>query len=108
MSGVTSIHAAIGFVDNIGLSCYNAFAYNFSTKFWKSLIDPWYTIPTNILYNLGNMWVNTVNLIYYTPSGVPQGDWAYFVSFTIGDFLMRFIFNANSFNGMTNGNAATA
>jgi hypothetical protein len=39
------------------------------------------------------MWVNAVNFYYYDASTVPGGDWAYFAAFTIGDFVMRVIFN---------------
>ena len=61
-----------------------------------SLLDPWYTIPLNVVYNLGNMWVNFINLTFYTPDTVPSGDWAFFLVYNIGDFLMRFIYNETS------------
>lgn len=86
----------MGFTDNIGAACYKAFATELSVDHLKSLVDPWYTIPLNVVYNLGNMWVNVINLTFYTPATVPYGNWAFFLVYNIGDFLMRFIYNPNS------------
>ena len=93
LSGYTSIHDAVGFVDNMGASCYNAFSAEISPDHIKGLLDPWYSIPLNVVFNLGNMWVNYINLRFYTPETVPSGDWAFFTVYTLGDFLMRFIYN---------------
>ena len=93
LSGYTKVHDAIGFVDNMGAACYNAFAAEISVDHMKGLLDPWYSIPLNVVYNLGNMWVNFINYKFYTPETVPSGDWAFFVVYTLGDFLMRFVYN---------------
>jgi hypothetical protein len=93
LSGYTSVHSAIGFVDNIGAACFNAFSAEISYEHMTTLFDPWYTIPLNVVYNLGNMWVDVINYTFYTPETVPSGDWAFFLVYTIGDFLMRFVYN---------------
>lgn len=86
----------MSFTDNIGAACYNAFFNELSVEHLTTLLDPWYTIPLNVVYNLGNMWVNVINLTFYTPATVPYGDWAFFLVYNIGDFLMRFIYNSSS------------
>ena len=41
------------------------------------------------------MWVDYVNYYFYNPETVPQGDWAFFFFYQVGDFMMRFIFNSS-------------
>lgn len=67
LSGYTSSYNAIAYTDTIGAACFNAFSNELSVAHVKSLFDPWYTIPLNVVYNLGNMWVNFINLKFYTP-----------------------------------------
>lgn len=52
------------------------------------------TIGINLLYNVGYMWNDIVSFMTYTPSTVPQGDWAFFVVYLIGDFVTRIFVNA--------------
>lgn len=40
------------------------------------------------------MWVDFVNYTFYNPDTVPQGDWAFFFFYQVGDFFMRFLFNS--------------
>lgn len=56
------------------------------------MFGTWWQIPKNMLFNLGYFWVDAINYIFYTPETVPQGDWAFFTVYLIGDFLMRFFY----------------
>lgn len=47
------------------------------------------------------MWVAFINLTFYSPATVPAGDWAFFVMYNVGDFLMRFIYNETDFKKKT-------
>ena len=96
LSGYTSIHDSVAFIDNMGESCFNAFAKDLTVGYFSALLDKWYTIPLNVVYNLGNMWVNYINLKFYTPETVPSGDWAFFTMYTAGDFFMRFLYNEST------------
>lgn len=47
--------------------------------------------------------MDLVNFYFYNPETVPNGDWGFFTSFLVGDFVMRFFFNASdSSNAITN------
>lgn len=48
----------------------------------------------NLLYNFGFMWVDLINYYFYNYKTVPQEDWAFFFTYTFGDFFMRFLFNS--------------
>ena len=49
------------------------------------------SIPLNILYNLGFMWVDVINFLFYTPITVPNENWGFFFFYLLGDFTFRFI-----------------
>lgn len=51
------------------------------------------TIPINLLYNAGFMWVDAVNYWYFTPETVPWNDWGFFVWYLIGDFGIRIFYS---------------
>ena len=57
---------------------------------FESVLAVWYEVPINVMYNVGYMWTDLINYCFYTPSTVPQNDWAFFTYYLIGDFLMRF------------------
>ena len=44
-------------------------------------------------YNAGYMWVDVVNYLYFTEETVPQNDWAFFVSYLVGDFAIRLFYH---------------
>lgn len=48
------------------------------------------TLVTNILYNLGFQFTDVLDLIFIDPSNT-EPFW-YYVSYRIGDFLIRFIY----------------
>jgi hypothetical protein len=51
------------------------------------------------LYNFGAMWINYINYKFYNPETVPNGDWAFFFIYLLGDFSFRFLYNkTNSSN----------
>ncbi len=56
-------------------------------------------IGENLLYNFGAMWIDYINYKFYNPETVPNGDWAFFCIYLLGDFSFRFLYNkTNSSN----------
>ena len=47
----------------------------------------------NLLYNMGHMYSDYINYLYYDWSTVENGDWAFFVFYHLGDFVTRFFYN---------------
>ena len=74
--------------------CQEALTSTLSTEYVNTLLANFYTaIPTNLAYNAGYMWVDSVNYIYFTPETVPQQDWGFFVSYLVGDFVLRIFYH---------------
>ncbi len=71
LDGFQQYHDAIAYVDNIGFSCYNAFASEINADHFQDLVSNWYAVPVNLLYNFGYMWIDVVNYIFYNPTTVP-------------------------------------
>jgi hypothetical protein len=90
--GVQSIHESIKYFDEMGMFCYWSFKNELTKEHFLRLFTIWWEIPVNLLYNVGNMWVDGVNYCFYTPKTVPQGDWGFFTVYLIGDFIMRFFY----------------
>jgi hypothetical protein len=49
-----------------------------------------------LAYNLGSIWVDIQNWLFYTPETVPQGDWGYFIMYLFGNIVMSFFFRDDS------------
>lgn len=74
------------------LNCYYSFSLELTRSHFSNLFSVWWEIPVNLLYNAGYQWIDVRNYLFYTPETVPQGDWAFFVTYIFGDFIMRFFF----------------
>lgn len=94
LDGYSTYHDSIAYADNIAYSCYNAFSTEIDGEHFSDLVKSPTKIGENLLYNLGFMWVDFVNYTFYNPTTVPQGDWAFFFFYQVGDFFMRFLFNS--------------
>lgn len=98
LEGVTYLHDSFSLIDEIGLHCHLGIVTELDKPHWDSLFgSEWLTgIPVNLLYNAGAMWVDGVNYWFYNPSTVPgigeNGDWAFFATYLLGDFCMRFFY----------------
>ena len=68
----------------------DAFVYDLGEDHWNELFSVWYGIFENLAYNLGYMWTDVINYIYFTPATVPDNDFGFFTMYLAGDFLMRF------------------
>jgi len=92
---IESYHRAGSYIDELGVKCTTALYVNALDKtYWNNFIATWYTsLSINLLYNAGFMWVDAINYIYYTPETLEDGDWAYFISYLIGDFSIRFFYH---------------
>jgi hypothetical protein len=96
LDGYDYYHKSISYADNIAFSCYNAFSTEISVADLQELVSsPLTGIPVNLLYNIGYMWVDVINYYFYNYTTVPQEDWAFFFTYTFGDFFMRFLFNSS-------------
>jgi hypothetical protein len=95
---VTEFYRAIQRTDDIVINCGNAIISNndaldvFSSTNGDSYIGE--TLVTNILYNLGFQFTDVLDLIFIDPSNV-EPFW-YYVSYRVGDFLIRFIYKDTS------------
>jgi len=91
---VESYHTAGSFLDEVGVKCTSAMITTLGTEYWSTFFANWYTaLPINLAYNAGFMWVDAINYIYYTPETLEDGDWGYFVSFLLGDFVIRVFYH---------------
>ena len=91
---IESYHRAGSYIDEMGVKCTSSIVGTLDTAYWNSFFGAWYTkLPVNLAYNAGFMWVDAVNYIYYQPSTLEDGDWAYFVSYLAGDFSLRFFYH---------------
>lgn len=98
LQGVTYLHDSFSLIDEIGLHCHLGIVTELDASHWDELFgSDWLTgVPVNLLYNAGAMWVDGVNYWFYNPSTVPgigeNGDWAFFATYLLGDFCMRFFY----------------
>lgn len=71
IDGLQQYHDAIAYADNIAFSCYSAFSSEINADHFQDLTSNWYSVPVNLLYNFGYMWIDVVNYIFYNPLTVP-------------------------------------
>ena len=90
ISAASSFYDGLKLFDEFGIYCMDAFVYDLGTAYWENLFSEWWGVFENLLYNLGFMWTDIINYIYFTPDTVPDGDYGFFTCYLIGDFLMRF------------------
>eukprot|EP00352_Strombidinopsis_acuminata_P007542 CAMPEP_0176372270 /NCGR_PEP_ID=MMETSP0126-20121128/25282_1 /TAXON_ID=141414 ORGANISM="Strombidinopsis acuminatum, Strain SPMC142" /NCGR_SAMPLE_ID=MMETSP0126 /ASSEMBLY_ACC=CAM_ASM_000229 /LENGTH=183 /DNA_ID=CAMNT_0017732063 /DNA_START=755 /DNA_END=1306 /DNA_ORIENTATION=- len=90
-SGMEQLNEAMSYWDEMGLYCWYAFSDDINSEKLDDLTEG-DELLQNILYNIGFMFNDYVYYTYYTPSTVPNGDWAFFVSYLFGDFVMRFFY----------------
>lgn len=90
ISAASSFYDGFKLFDEFGIYCMDAFIYDLGTDYWNTLFSVWYGIFENLAYNLGYMWTDVINYIYYTPDTVPDNDFGFFTVYLAGDFLMRF------------------
>lgn len=96
LDGYNAMHNSLSFTGNIGVLCYYAFAEDLSKSHFESQIKDPIEILINVGYNLGSIWVDVQNFLFYTPATVPQGDWGYFVLYLLGDAAMSFWYRDTS------------
>lgn len=61
LEGLTSIHDAILYLDNIAFTCYKAFSKEISIDYFTVLFyKPWLLL-LNIVYNAGSIYSNYIN-----------------------------------------------
>ena len=82
------------YLDEVGVKCQVAITSTLDTSHWTALFaDPAVEFGKNLAYNAGYMWVDIVNYVYFTAATVPQNDWAFFVSYLLGDFSIRLFYH---------------
>jgi len=89
ISAASSFYDGIALFDEFGIHCMEAFVYDLGIDYWNALFSVWYGVFENLAYNLGYMWTDVINYIYYTPDTVPDNDFGFFTVYLAGDFLMR-------------------
>jgi len=87
-------HTAGSYLDEVGVKCQVAISSTLTTTHWTNLFaNPAVEFGKNLAYNAGYMWVDIVNYVYFTAATVPQNDWAFFVSYLLGDFSIRLFYH---------------
>jgi hypothetical protein len=95
-NAVNQLYLGLQKVDNIVINCGNSiinatipnlFVGTGNTYFGQQFV-------MNILYNVGFQFTDILNLIFINPA-MTQPFW-YFVFYTIGDFLIRFLYRSNN------------
>ena len=90
ISAASSFYDGLKYFDEFSIYCMDAFVYDLGSDYWSELFSVWYGILENLAYNLGFMWTDIINYIYYTPDTVPDNDFGFFTVYLAGDFIMRF------------------
>lgn len=90
-NGMLELNEAMSYWDDMGLYCWYAFSDDLSAEHFDDLSSG-DELLQNILYNIGYMFNDWVSYRFYTPATVPNGDWAFFVAYLFGDFVMRFFY----------------
>ena len=94
MEKAFSFYTSFSYLDEVGVKCTEAITETLGPDYWTSFADKWYiNLAINLAYNAGFMWVDVINFIYFTPATVPQNDWGFFVSYLLGDFILRFFYH---------------
>lgn len=77
MDGYDFYHEALKYADNISFACTNAYMNEieqegsiYGTHFEQLFAEP-YRFYVNVLYNLGFMWMDIINYIFYNQNTVP-------------------------------------
>ena len=90
ISSAQSFYDGIKLFDEFGIFCMDAFIYDLGVDYWDDLFGTWYGVLENLAYNLGFMWTDVINYIFFTPETVPDNDFGFFTIYLAGDFIMRF------------------
>ena len=91
-----SYHTGLAFLDEVGVLCMSSFRSTLTATYFLNLFTNPQNFLINLLYNAGFMWVDAINYIFYTEETVPDNDWAFFVSYLGGDFLIRIFYHDNT------------
>ena len=90
---MTDVYNMMSRVGNLTLNCYYGILYT-STINWATLFTSDELI-NNILYNLGYMFTDVLNIIIYNPKQTNR--YSYYLGFNVGDFFIRFLYyNTNA------------
>lgn len=82
------------YLDEVGVDCQVAITSTLSPTHWTNLAaNPAEEFGKNLAYNAGAMWVDAVNYVFFTAETVPDNDWAFFVSYLLGDFSIRLFYH---------------
>lgn len=71
LEGITAMHDAFSFIDQIGVYCYYAVQDDVGIDTFTYQIKNPTEILINLAYNVGFMFTDVINFIYYTPATVP-------------------------------------
>jgi hypothetical protein len=87
---MTSLNNAMTKTDDLWINCYSAFAA--AATLPSSFSDFYKTdlLLENLLYNLGYMFTDILDLIFYDPTN--REPYWYYVAYRIGDFSIRFFY----------------
>lgn len=91
LEGVTAIWEGTSHIKYWGMNCFYTLQNDLGATYWTALIADPTAILLNLLYNLGFMWVDAINFLFYTPVTVPNENWGFFFFYLLGDFAFRFV-----------------
>ena len=91
---MTEMNNLLTKTDDIWENCYKAVLGVASVP--SSISDIWTTdiLLINILYNLGYMFTDVLDLVFYDPTN--ENPYWYYVAYRVGDFFIRFIYHDTS------------
>ena len=94
LEAALAYYTAGGYLDEVGVLCQQSITSTLGVShFTDEIFGNPLAVPTNLAYNAGFMWVDAINYVYFTPATVPQNDWAFFVSYLLGDFIIRIFYH---------------
>lgn len=87
---MTSFYGMISRTDDIYINCYLAVEAVTEIEWTVEYLYTYNGLLINLLYNLGYMFTDILDLIFYDPTN--EAPYWYYVAYRIGDFCIRFIY----------------
>ena len=85
---MTELNYVLTSSDDLWINCYKAIA-SVTTISWSSLFKT-DTLLQNVLYNMGYMFTDILDLVFYDPTNTDP--YWYYVAYRVGDFFIRFLY----------------
>jgi hypothetical protein len=92
---VENVYKTLSYTYKVNYHCYYGAIQFFNADNLLKLVTE-LNLLVNLAFNVGYMWTDIVMLVLGQP-GETETDYAYYVSYYLGDFLFRFLFKETAY-----------